>query len=218
MERMHVGWLCNAIFPLHCWCCNCTRPQGTFLCTFQVKDSLKLWLTLFQSLLYREFQRLVLQLGRQSSELWNFSSGAFCFKVLLLQFSFFFFSPERKFGIKYCNTIHDKLQEDTLMHLMNWNMGLTWNVSDGVAFYRLSTNSLLHCLFLSESLNISLFHPKYSIISIFFQQRIALVYMIVALIETFTTKIRPSTIRPGVFSIFTAYKWQWWAPFFSSIF
>ncbi|KAF5803830.1 putative heparan-alpha-glucosaminide N-acetyltransferase [Helianthus annuus] len=40
-------------------------------------------------------------------------------------------------------------------------------------------------------------------------QRIALVYMIVALIETFTTKLRPTTIESGHFSIFTAYRWQW---------
>ncbi|XP_076949252.1 uncharacterized protein LOC143621833 [Bidens hawaiensis] len=40
-------------------------------------------------------------------------------------------------------------------------------------------------------------------------QRIALVYMIVALIETFTTKLRPTAIEPGHFSIFSAYRWQW---------
>ncbi|KAK1441063.1 hypothetical protein QVD17_06900 [Tagetes erecta] len=40
-------------------------------------------------------------------------------------------------------------------------------------------------------------------------QRIALVYMIVALIETFTTKLRPTVIEPGHFSIFSAYRWQW---------
>ncbi|CAL5334701.1 unnamed protein product [Camellia sinensis] len=40
-------------------------------------------------------------------------------------------------------------------------------------------------------------------------QRIALVYLVVALIETFTTKLRPSVLDPGHFSIFTAYKWQW---------
>ncbi|KAM0009936.1 putative heparan-alpha-glucosaminide N-acetyltransferase [Helianthus debilis subsp. tardiflorus] len=40
-------------------------------------------------------------------------------------------------------------------------------------------------------------------------QRIALVYMVVALIETFTTKLRPTTIESGHFSIFTAYRWQW---------
>ncbi|KAL3531985.1 hypothetical protein ACH5RR_005506 [Cinchona calisaya] len=46
-------------------------------------------------------------------------------------------------------------------------------------------------------------------------QRIALVYMIVALIETFTTKLRPTTISPGFFSIFPAYKWQWLGGFIS---
>ncbi|KAL4578648.1 hypothetical protein LXL04_014776 [Taraxacum kok-saghyz] len=40
-------------------------------------------------------------------------------------------------------------------------------------------------------------------------QRIALVYMIVALIETLTTKLRPTAIDPGHFSIFSAYRWQW---------
>ncbi|KAL6133454.1 hypothetical protein ACLB2K_065689 [Fragaria x ananassa] len=40
-------------------------------------------------------------------------------------------------------------------------------------------------------------------------QRIALVYCVVALIETFTTKLRPTVIKPGPVSIFTAYKWQW---------
>ncbi|XP_024965847.1 heparan-alpha-glucosaminide N-acetyltransferase-like [Cynara cardunculus var. scolymus] len=38
-------------------------------------------------------------------------------------------------------------------------------------------------------------------------QRIALVYMIVALIETLTTKLRPTVVQPGPFSIFSAYKW-----------
>ncbi|POO01767.1 hypothetical protein TorRG33x02_025440 [Trema orientale] len=41
------------------------------------------------------------------------------------------------------------------------------------------------------------------------QQRIALVYLVVALIETFTTKRRPTVIDSGPTSIFTAYKWQW---------
>ncbi|KAF3654451.1 putative Major facilitator superfamily protein [Capsicum annuum] len=40
-------------------------------------------------------------------------------------------------------------------------------------------------------------------------QRIALVYLIVALIEILTTKMRPTSLTPGHFSIFTAYKWQW---------
>ncbi|XP_022007303.1 heparan-alpha-glucosaminide N-acetyltransferase [Helianthus annuus] len=40
-------------------------------------------------------------------------------------------------------------------------------------------------------------------------QRIALVYMVVALIETFTAKHRPTVIEPGYFSIFSAYRWQW---------
>ncbi|KAG4970583.1 hypothetical protein JHK85_037004 [Glycine max] len=40
-------------------------------------------------------------------------------------------------------------------------------------------------------------------------QRIALVYCVVALIETYTTKLRPSTLKPGHLSIFTAYRWQW---------
>ncbi|MED6211991.1 hypothetical protein PIB30_078858 [Stylosanthes scabra] len=41
-------------------------------------------------------------------------------------------------------------------------------------------------------------------------QRIGLVYCVVALIETFTTKLRPT---PGHLSIFTAYKWQWFGGF-----
>ncbi|KAK1562610.1 hypothetical protein Q3G72_014763 [Acer saccharum] len=40
-------------------------------------------------------------------------------------------------------------------------------------------------------------------------QRIALVYFIVALIETLTTKRRPTVLQPGRLSIFTAYRWQW---------
>ncbi|KAK4281519.1 hypothetical protein QN277_013000 [Acacia crassicarpa] len=40
-------------------------------------------------------------------------------------------------------------------------------------------------------------------------QRIALVYCFVAMIETFTAKLRPTTLNPGYFSIFTAYRWQW---------
>ncbi|GKV46300.1 hypothetical protein SLEP1_g53291 [Rubroshorea leprosula] len=39
-------------------------------------------------------------------------------------------------------------------------------------------------------------------------QRIALLYFVVALIETLTTKLRPTVLQPGHFSIFTAYKWQ----------
>ncbi|XP_027363134.1 heparan-alpha-glucosaminide N-acetyltransferase-like [Abrus precatorius] len=38
-------------------------------------------------------------------------------------------------------------------------------------------------------------------------QRIALVYCVVALVETFTTKLRPTTLRPAPLSIFTAYRW-----------
>ncbi|KAL8246109.1 hypothetical protein R6Q59_007325 [Mikania micrantha] len=44
-------------------------------------------------------------------------------------------------------------------------------------------------------------------------QRIALVYMVVALIETLTTKLRPTVIDPGYFSIFSAYRWQWFGGF-----
>ncbi|GAV58160.1 DUF1624 domain-containing protein [Cephalotus follicularis] len=41
-------------------------------------------------------------------------------------------------------------------------------------------------------------------------QRIAVVYMIVALIEVVTTKLRPIVLdHPGHLSIFTAYKYQW---------
>ncbi|XVF55534.1 hypothetical protein PTKIN_Ptkin06aG0043600 [Pterospermum kingtungense] len=40
-------------------------------------------------------------------------------------------------------------------------------------------------------------------------QRIALVYFVVALIETLTTKRRPLVIAPGHLSIFIAYQWQW---------
>ncbi|XP_058740308.1 uncharacterized protein LOC131612556 [Vicia villosa] len=44
-------------------------------------------------------------------------------------------------------------------------------------------------------------------------QRIALVYCVVALIETFTTKLRPTTLSPRRITIFTAYKWQWFGGF-----
>ncbi|XP_038698069.1 heparan-alpha-glucosaminide N-acetyltransferase-like [Tripterygium wilfordii] len=40
-------------------------------------------------------------------------------------------------------------------------------------------------------------------------QRIAVVYMFVALIEALTTKLRPAVLEPGHLSIYTAYKWQW---------
>ncbi|KAH9734835.1 DUF1624 domain-containing protein [Citrus sinensis] len=40
-------------------------------------------------------------------------------------------------------------------------------------------------------------------------QRIALVYLVVALIETLTTKRRPNVLEPRHLSIFTAYQWQW---------
>ncbi|KAK7826944.1 heparan-alpha-glucosaminide n-acetyltransferase [Quercus suber] len=40
-------------------------------------------------------------------------------------------------------------------------------------------------------------------------QRIALVYFVVALIETLTTKLRPTVLDSGHISIFTAYRWQW---------
>lgn len=33
--------------------------------------------------------------------------------------------------------------------------------------------------------------------------------MVVALVEAITTRIRPTSINPGVFSIFKAYRWQW---------
>ncbi|XP_057463884.1 uncharacterized protein LOC130753743 [Actinidia eriantha] len=48
-------------------------------------------------------------------------------------------------------------------------------------------------------------------------QRIALVYLVVALIETFTTKLRPTVLDPGHFSIFTAYRWQWLGGFVSFV-
>ncbi|KAJ8624056.1 hypothetical protein MRB53_032586 [Persea americana] len=46
-------------------------------------------------------------------------------------------------------------------------------------------------------------------------QRIALVYLIVALIETFTAKIRPTVLGTDRFSIFTSYRWQWIGGFIS---
>ncbi|XP_019167790.1 PREDICTED: heparan-alpha-glucosaminide N-acetyltransferase-like [Ipomoea nil] len=49
-------------------------------------------------------------------------------------------------------------------------------------------------------------------------QRIALVYLIVALIEILTTKLRPATLNPAAkFSIFTAYKWQWLGGFIAFV-
>lgn len=44
-------------------------------------------------------------------------------------------------------------------------------------------------------------------------QRIALVYFAVALIEVFTTKVRPTTVRSGPYAIFDAYRWQWLGAF-----
>ncbi|CAL9189527.1 unnamed protein product [Musa hybrid cultivar] len=40
-------------------------------------------------------------------------------------------------------------------------------------------------------------------------QRIALVYLLVALVEVVTTKIHPTTIGSGPFAMFNAYRWQW---------
>ncbi|XP_073013480.1 uncharacterized protein [Typha latifolia] len=40
-------------------------------------------------------------------------------------------------------------------------------------------------------------------------QRIALVYLVVALIEALTTKYQPITVKLGPFAIFNAYRWQW---------
>ncbi|KAL6868295.1 hypothetical protein ACP4OV_015140 [Aristida adscensionis] len=40
-------------------------------------------------------------------------------------------------------------------------------------------------------------------------QRIALVYFVIALIEAFTRKVRPTTVRSGPYAIFDAYRWQW---------
>ncbi|URE12767.1 heparan-alpha-glucosaminide N-acetyltransferase-like [Musa troglodytarum] len=40
-------------------------------------------------------------------------------------------------------------------------------------------------------------------------QRIALVYLLVALVEVATTKIHPTTIGSGPFAMFNAYRWQW---------
>lgn len=42
-------------------------------------------------------------------------------------------------------------------------------------------------------------------------QRIALVYFVVALIEVFTIKVRPATVRSGPYAIFDAYRWQWYS-------
>ncbi|XP_073266235.1 uncharacterized protein [Populus alba] len=47
-------------------------------------------------------------------------------------------------------------------------------------------------------------------------QRIALVYMVVALIEALIPKNR-QTKEPGHFTIFTAYRWQWIAGFISFV-
>ncbi|KAM7468220.1 hypothetical protein LguiB_015782 [Lonicera macranthoides] len=46
-------------------------------------------------------------------------------------------------------------------------------------------------------------------------KRIALVYLVIAQIETLTSKLRPNVLFPGHFSIFKAYKWQWLGGFVS---
>lgn len=101
-----------------------------------------------------------------------------------------------------CDNI-DKLesQVDILMHLMIYHMELTWDLYDGVAFSRFGSNCTKF--------------PQLSswvtmILHIVSVQRIALVYCVVALIETYTTKLRPSTLKPGHLSIISAYRWQWW--------
>ncbi|XP_026413129.1 heparan-alpha-glucosaminide N-acetyltransferase-like [Papaver somniferum] len=48
-------------------------------------------------------------------------------------------------------------------------------------------------------------------------QRIALVYLIVALIEALTVKMRPTVLGSGYFTIFTAYRWQWIGGFIAFI-
>ncbi|KAG0529320.1 hypothetical protein BDA96_05G088500 [Sorghum bicolor] len=48
-------------------------------------------------------------------------------------------------------------------------------------------------------------------------QRIALVYFIVALIEAFTVKVRPTTVRSGPYAIFNAYRWQWLGGFIAFV-
>nr|CAB3491284.1 unnamed protein product [Digitaria exilis] len=48
-------------------------------------------------------------------------------------------------------------------------------------------------------------------------QRIALVYFVVALIEAFTTKVRPTTVRSGPCAIFDAYRWQWLGGFIAFV-
>ncbi|XP_020107184.1 heparan-alpha-glucosaminide N-acetyltransferase-like [Ananas comosus] len=40
-------------------------------------------------------------------------------------------------------------------------------------------------------------------------QRIALVYLVVALIEALTRKVRPTVVASGPIAIFDAYRWQW---------
>ncbi|KAK1403375.1 heparan-alpha-glucosaminide N-acetyltransferase-like [Heracleum sosnowskyi] len=40
-------------------------------------------------------------------------------------------------------------------------------------------------------------------------QRIAFVYMVIALIEALTVKLRPTVLNPGHLAIFKAYRWQW---------
>lgn len=53
------------------------------------------------------------------------------------------------------------------------------------------------------------FLSHYSMRFLCCKQRIALVYMVVALIEALTAKYRQTDLVPGHFSIFTAYQWQW---------
>lgn len=55
-----------------------------------------------------------------------------------------------------------------------------------------------------------LFISSEFISSVLTMQRIALVYFVVALIEAFTTKVRPTTVRSGPYAIFHAYRWQWY--------
>lgn len=41
------------------------------------------------------------------------------------------------------------------------------------------------------------------------EQRIAFVYMVIALIEALTVKLRPTVLNLGHLAIFKAYRWQW---------
>jgi len=101
------------------------------------------------------------------------------------------------------------IKVDILMLRMTSLMEWTWRRSDGWASYRFGSVTIIFFC----HLQLYIYHGNNLDSFLFFtldHQRIALVYFIVALIEAFTVKVRPTTVRSGPYAIFNAYRWQWY--------